>query len=220
MRTVPRSRREAGEGLVPLMVGMLLTLLAVLAMLTSYRAMVSVSIPATRTALRDGQAASALLAAQIELQQAGFGINAGATGANVAVDEGGRRIVWRFLERLDSTQPKCAGLLLVTETTDNDGIYFLPPADCDSADAPPSWGGSAAPRLIASASVLYEPDTDEEDVDGEVRSYDLSEAIFSTDAGQDCGPFGIRREEGNRTLVTLRDTVNDVTVFSYCLTNT
>lgn len=218
--TLRTLRTQRGEGLIPMMIGMLLTLFAVLAMLMAYRTMVAVAVPASRAALRDGQSASALIAAQIELQQAGFGVDTAVDGGvNIIVTGAGREIIWRFRRQLDDPSPSCAGLRLVTSSaTGSGGIYFLPPLDCLSAATPPAWP-VGTPRLIASETVLYEPAEDDER-EGEVRSYNLSDAVFELIPGQDCGPFGIPGAEPTRTRVMLRDTVRNVQVFTYCLTNT
>ena len=54
-----------------MMVGLLISLLAVLLAMTVYKLVIGVSVNAIGTSQRDGQRASALLATQIELQQAG-----------------------------------------------------------------------------------------------------------------------------------------------------
>ncbi|QPF73520.1 hypothetical protein G8A07_11710 [Roseateles sp. DAIF2] len=72
-----RQRRQAGASLVALMVGMLISMLAVVAGMALYRTALQQAagprgvIPASQL---DGQLASGLLAAQIALQEAGFGI--------------------------------------------------------------------------------------------------------------------------------------------------
>src|SRR5690606_32208487 len=95
MNPVARPAGIAGETLVGLMVGMALSLLTVAAMLALYQGMVAVSRDTTRLAQRDGQVASAAMAAQMELQQAGFGIEPGTPGSSLWVAPDGQRVVWR-----------------------------------------------------------------------------------------------------------------------------
>lgn len=205
-------RGVRGESLVSMMVGVVIAVMTIGAMLTAYRAMVSVSLPATRAAVRDGQATSALLAAQIELQQAGFGIRSVEGGANIVLSHGDQRIVWRFRDSVDATGMRCAGLDLRVDGLDSDGIYYLDPVDCGSADDALAF---PATRLLASAAVLFS-------AEGEVRAWDIATARFRLATNQTCGPFGIAGTAANRTLVVLEDIARDpdALVFSYCLTNT
>lgn len=194
------------------MVGVLIAVITIAAMLTAYRAMVSVSVPATRAAVRDGQAVSALLAAQIELQQAGFGILPADGGVNLVLGDSGRRIVWRYRDSVDAVGMRCAGLRLQVTGTNTDGIYYFDPVDCGSADDTLTFPTS---RLLASAAVLF-------GADGEARAWDLATARFRLEPNQTCGPFGIAATAANRTRVVMEDIARDpdALVFSYCLTNT
>ncbi len=205
--------RQSGSSLVSTLVGLLLAVLTAGAMLVAYRATVSVSMGAQRSAVRDGQAASALLAAQIELQQAGFGMNP-AEGTNVFVDTSDRRIVWRYRDAVGDATFLCSGLQLVIGTA-ADGIYRLTPVACTTAQNHPDWDVDER-QLLASDAVLFEPpDADEK------RNYNLSTARFRLATNQSCGPFGIASTAVLRTLVVMEDTAPDpdVTIFSYCLTN-
>lgn len=73
----PRQRPQRGAGLIALMVGMVISLLAVVAGLALYKSAVQQTsgpggvVSASR---QDGQLATGLLSAQIALQEAGFGI--------------------------------------------------------------------------------------------------------------------------------------------------
>lgn len=210
-------RRQCGEGLVGMMIGLLVALVTVLAMLMAYRTTVAVAVPATRSAMREAQVASALLAAQMELQQAGYGMLPADGGTNVFVDNGGRRIVWRYRQNVGDAAFLCAGLQLVASTPvdpDTDGLYRLPPVACASANAPPAWAGASAPQLLASEAALFEPGD-------EARRYELSAAQFQLQPNQNCGPFGISAGTATRTRVLLVDVARTpaVAIFSYCLTN-
>jgi hypothetical protein len=56
------------------MIGMVISLITVLAMLSLYRTLIGVSVESASLAKVEGQKASGLLTAQIALQQAGFGL--------------------------------------------------------------------------------------------------------------------------------------------------
>lgn len=205
-------RPQRGESLIGMMVGLALSLFTAVAMLSAYRTMVGVSVPATRTAKREGQAAAALLTAQMELQQAGFGIKDTDLGPTIYLDTSdNKKLVWRFRETLDG-QIKCAGLHIQASTPPaaNDGIYFLLPEACGDADDATAF----EPRLLATAAVLFEPSSADE-----ARSYDLSLAEFELSASPKCGPYGVPGFSDGSQLVQLKDTGNDAVVFSHCLSN-
>lgn len=69
----PSSRQtQSGVSLIGLMVGLILSMLVVLAMLSVYRISVRVSVDATQSAQLTGQLSTGLLGAQMRLQGAGF----------------------------------------------------------------------------------------------------------------------------------------------------
>lgn len=217
-------RTQRGESLVGTMIGLALSLLTAVAMLIAYRTMVGVSVPATRTAKREGQAAAALLTAQTELQQAGFGIRDTDPGPSWHLSESNKKLVWRFRQTLPAGPIMCAGLRLQASTpvSETDGIYFLLPQGCGDADDATAF----TPRLLATASVLFEPSTaDTATTTGESRSYDLSHAEFVLTAAANCGPYGVPGSSDSSQVVQLKDTradtnpANDIVVFSQCLSN-
>ena len=75
MRMIESVHRQQGATLISLLVGMLISLLTIAAMLATYKVAVEVSGSASRDAARDGQVASGILTAQLELQQAGYKID-------------------------------------------------------------------------------------------------------------------------------------------------
>jgi hypothetical protein len=83
--------RETGVTIISLMVGIFISMLAVLGTLSIYKAATR-SIFGTggmvATATQEGQLASSLLTAQLLLQEAGFGIPAAATGTHFILQSG------------------------------------------------------------------------------------------------------------------------------------
>jgi hypothetical protein len=69
-----RGNHQQGFNLISLMIGMVISLITVLAMLSLYRTLVGISVESASLAKVEGQKASGLLTAQIALQQAGFGL--------------------------------------------------------------------------------------------------------------------------------------------------
>ena len=226
---MPRSRnRLAGETLVGLMVGMALSLLTVAAMLALYQGMVVVSRDTTRLAQRDGQVASAAMAAQMEMQQAGFGIEPGTPGSSLWVSTDGRQVVWRFRPVLDDLRLQCAGLLLAEPGSggggtvvgiassggDASGLYFLPPVDCSSADQSAlPWGqpGQPLPQVLASATA-FDPGREDE-----TGGFGLAGARFHQVAASACSTYGPSRDALEHPAVQLM--IGRGELFTMCLPN-
>ena len=90
-------KTQRGVTLVSLLIGMLISIFSVLSILALYKNLVTVSISATTDAAHDGQVATALLTAQLELQNAGYGIN-NADGLHLNTNDDGSEIRWRYRE--------------------------------------------------------------------------------------------------------------------------
>lgn len=80
------SHRQHGLSLVGLMVGLVVSMLAILAAMTLYRSTVKTVYGEQgllKSAVQDGQLASGLMSAQMALQAAGYGINAPSVGSHL-----------------------------------------------------------------------------------------------------------------------------------------
>ncbi|CAD5108230.1 PilW family protein [Zestomonas carbonaria] len=113
--------RQRGVNLISLMVGTLLSVIGILAMLTLYRNLVQTAVVATQDANQDGQLAAGLLTAQLELQNAGFGIDPGGAQNLLKTDVslGGQShpaLLWRYR---DATGYQCRGLV---DRADQDAV--------------------------------------------------------------------------------------------------
>lgn len=127
-------QRQCGQSLISMMVGLVISLITIAAMLTLYKTMVGVSNEASVAARRDGQMAAGLLAAQMELQSAGFGV-----APTVPLDErlyisnGGKQAAWFYN---DGTS-RCAGLWV-----DGNGLYRLPPKSGCANASTATWNAN------------------------------------------------------------------------------
>lgn len=74
MAVAKMAPRQRGMSIISLMIGMLISMIGVLAGIVLYQNMVKVSLKSRADAAQDGQLASAMLSLQLELQSAGFGI--------------------------------------------------------------------------------------------------------------------------------------------------
>lgn len=101
-------RRFLGMSLISLMIGILISMIGILAGIVLYQNMVKVTIQTRTDAAQDGQLASAMLSLQLELQSAGFGIDKVAKpGPHLALVAGPpQALYWRYLT--DISNPNSA----------------------------------------------------------------------------------------------------------------
>lgn len=211
-----------------MMIGLVISLLTIGAMLAIYKVAIEVSGNASRTATRDGQVSSAMLAAQIELQQAGYGISR-AEGAPdetllaMAAEGQPARVVWRFKEQIGAGDV-CAGLSVVAASSADDpapGVYWLPPAACASA-ASATWSAGQR-QLLASAAAFAVPVDKEDNVLVEAGNLPLAGAVFKLDG--DCTlPYAQQRLDVSSAYkqsprLVLENQDGTETFFSACLSN-
>lgn len=153
--------RQSGYSMVSLMVGLVISMLTIAAMLAIYRTVVEVSGRASADSARDGQVASGLLAAQMELHNAGYKVLLPSLASGdvadtneiqnlaIAVKSDDKRVVtWRFQVepiRADGTTEVFDGCSQLRIEPQADGglqmLYQAPEACTSTASA--SWTESA-----------------------------------------------------------------------------
>lgn len=102
--------RQKGLSLIGLLIGLLISVLCILASLTLYKNLIKVATESKLDSDHDGQLASAMLMIQLEVQSAGYGIP-GATLSHIVKHEpaGVRQLLWRFTTD-NGTTYQCRGL--------------------------------------------------------------------------------------------------------------
>lgn len=147
-------KTQRGISLVGLLVGLLISMLCVLALLTLYRNLVQASTTAQVDTLFDGKMATTVLAIQKATHKAGYGIpNAGADSI-VANDTGSElQLLWRF----DDGGVQCRGIEEKTvavgtapNTVDYRQIYLVTATTgCDTSSSltAADWG-EPTPRVV------------------------------------------------------------------------
>jgi len=148
---------QRGISLISLLIGMLLAMLALLAMLMLFRTVVHNSAEAGRDSRQNGDRSLALLMAHQHLHDAGYGLPAPTfatdlqpCNATLDPDTGAlpdctaaagaspwtvNTLLWRFDSDRDGTQPPvCAGL-----HSSEQGFYYLMPVSCETSGWPTSW---------------------------------------------------------------------------------
>lgn len=181
--------QQTGHSLISMMIGLVISLITISAMLVLYKTMIEVSANASRSALRDGQVSAALLAAQMDLQSAGFGVPAAdALTSKLGVREAGKEVVWRYKAELADAGFVCSGLRLV----DGEGLYRFTPKTCSDV-AVVSWTASER-ELLASSAAFFTPAQKNGSAfasgEGEVGAMSLAAGYgFTLKAERQCLPY-------------------------------
>jgi Tfp pilus assembly protein PilW len=141
---------QAGESLISLMVGFLISAIAALAILSMFKVSSRYGGTAGQDAAADAQLSSALLRTGLAVQDAGFNITAAALGTHLIVISGadldsasyqlsgtylatgsGNALIWA-MNTTGTTQ--CAGLYFKDTSGGQGGLYYLGPVSCSSGD--------------------------------------------------------------------------------------
>lgn len=168
----PTMATQSGATLIGLMIGMLISIISVLAILTLYKNLVHVSIDATEDASHDGQVATALITAQLELQSAGYGIE-NADGLHLNASDDGSEIRWRYYE---DSQYQCRA---IRETVIDDRSRSLTLFEGDKfCDATTELSAVEWKPLSTLTKI--------------VRQQAITEQLFTFSVGiGECSPFGV-----------------------------
>ncbi|MBC7415043.1 MAG: hypothetical protein H7327_08935 [Herminiimonas sp.] len=207
--------KQAGMSLISIMVGLVISMIAILGLTSAYKVVVSSTVSAKNASTNDDQLTSALLRASMSLQDAGYGIVSpvfgthivlisGATlsgttlgGTAVAAKVTANAIVWAVQKPDVATQ--CAGLFAAPAG----GLISLGPVDCADATG---WSLLAWPT----ATVIDAPTTT-----GEFRS----KVSFVAEQSS-CKPYGITDTSGTYSISLSTTNSAGVLVSSlYCLLN-
>lgn len=221
----PLAQRQRGMTLISLMVGMLLSMISILAGMMLYQSMARVSVESRADAKQDGQLSSAMLALQLELQSAGYGIDPTAAGTHIqrVVDGTAQTLYWRYQE----TAPAgfvCRGFRIQdVENNSRRQLQLLAPINAASCTANAGLAGLAGGWSVTSVQAEFRATAA-----GVASLPNIAIAL----APRTCFPFGMG-EPDNYQMVTItadnaarRAAVADVVVapnapfvYDFCLPN-
>jgi hypothetical protein len=200
-----------------MMVGVTISMIAILAMMTVYKTTLRVSGEARRGAATDGQRLAALFAAQSLLQEAGFGIASAAYGTDMVVLSGavleptskklsgtavgslpasGNAIVWGT--QTDGSNYMCNGLYAPTDG----GLIRLPAIACTGATAAASVAGVAWNKTVL--------------VDDKTAGRSI---LIRVKTAAPCQPFGIGGSGNMQAVLETQNSTGASAVASTCLAN-
>lgn len=193
-------RGHYGMSLISLMIGMLISMIGLLAGFMLYQNMIKVTLQTRTDAAQDGQLASAMLSLQLELQAAGFGIdNAVKPGPHLELVAGPpQALYWRFLDDPTTVNSAvCRGFRIVDIENDTKRqLQLLSPTVAASCNLDTALAGLAG-GWDNVVSVLAEFRKSEKAL--AVKSFPV---ITIATATTSCFPFGLG-EAGNYRTVTV-----------------
>lgn len=147
--------RQSGVSLISLLIGLLISMVALLGMLSLYGTVVKSTVESTRDARIAGERSSALLVAGMQLQGAGYGIDGAALGDDLLLLAGtsldrdggslsggtnvignGNTLIWRT--RPDGATTWCSGLH-APSSAGQGGLYLLQPQSCSAITSVSTW---------------------------------------------------------------------------------
>jgi hypothetical protein len=191
-------RRQRGTSLISLMVGLVISLIVTVGLLTAYRYSVQFTSVAAQGASTDNQVASVLLRAGAAIEDAGYGITGAAFGTHIVPivgatlsaaggtlngmaapvgTPGANAIIWAMFT---GTTTQCAGFYAPVAG----GLLYLQPVTCADATG---WQGVS----WQTTPVTAQPNA---------NASDSVPMISFTVAQQNCAPYGITTTTGRYTV--------------------
>lgn len=156
--------RQSGISLISLMIGLLISMVALLGMLSLYSTIVKSTVQSSRDARVSAERSSTLLVAHRYLQGAGYGIDNASRGTDMLLFAGttlddnslsggniitnanpGNTLLWRT--QTDGSNMRCSGLH-APSSNDQGGLYLLRPQSCSPLAWPDDW--EVRPLLVDS----------------------------------------------------------------------
>jgi len=177
--------RQTGFSLISLMVGLVISVVVTLGLLSVYRNSIQVTVQATTRTVNDSQLASLLVRTGASIQDAGYGIATPVYGTHLITISGatlsgttlsgtaatsGNAVVWAMLT---GATTQCAGFYAPAAG----GLMYLAPVNCSNATG---WAGFT----WQSSSVAGQ----------------TTAPISFTVAQQTCSPYGITNTTGSHTI--------------------
>lgn len=204
--------RQQGASLVSLMIGMLVSMLGILAVMTMHKSLMQVAVESKGDAIHDAMVSTALMQMQMDLHNAGYGIESGSAGDVVATQlSGAESLLWRYR---DGGSFVCKG---VTEQSYTDSESGTVGRQLVAIEATSNCTGSADLSTLTWTAT----ETMAQFRNETAALFDFSVATAS------CAPYGFGVAEDHlRVTVSARSSAEvagasvSTVAYQYCLANT
>jgi hypothetical protein len=226
---------QRGLSLIGLLIGLLISVLCILASLTLYKTMIRVAAESTVDSRHDGQIATASLVIQMEVQTAGYGI------ANADLDDvlqdapsvGQQRLLWRYSPGPNhGTTFECRGLH-EHEVVENGETFrvlrVIKGTGCNGTAALSSFNWSTEVSVLGRWRV-FDDGVSATGLDDHIATHKTLFKFMVSSIGSPCTPFGAETGTAQNHLklqVTAPGSANlqgavgvALNTYDYCLANT
>lgn len=218
LRTSSDRKHQQGASLIALMVGMLVSMLSILAVMSMHKSLIGVAVESKQDSIHDGLINSVLVQLQSSLHNAGFGIDTATANDVITVAaNGSSALYWRFSD----TTVRCVGIRDVaftdpeTQLTGRRLAMVSVDSGCtETANlADLDWAGGTETLLATFRG----------------EGYTTTDPLFSFTARQAvCTPFGFGEATDHMEVAVVAQSsalINGATAVSdieykYCLANT
>ena len=207
---------QKGVSLISLMVGLVISMIAILSMLAVFKTTLKVTGESGRGAISDGQRLAAFYTAQTLLQEAGYGIDTATFGTDILVVSGAS---------LDASTKKLSGTLVsALPASGNAVIWRSKPAAANVCNGlyAPAMGGLRRLPATACTSLASEWNTivwNSSVLVNETDSHPVSIAVTKTTGTSGCQSFGIGGSGGLWAKLTTANSTDLDTSATTCLSN-
>ncbi len=199
MRASRVKRNQAGMSLISLMIGILISMIGILAGFLLYQNMVKVTLQTRADATQDGQLASAMLSLQLQLQSAGFGIDKAANpGPHLALVSGPpQALYWRYLDDpTNSSSVICAGFRVqdvVVDGTTTRQLQLLSPETAASCTLAATLNGLPGGWKVTSILAQFRKSQ-------QALAINSFPVVTITQDISQCFPYGLGQAANYRTV--------------------
>lgn len=198
MRRSNWRRGERGMSLVSLMIGILISMIGVLAGIVLYQNMVKVTLQTRTDAAQDGQLASAMLSLQLDLQTAGFGIDKVAKpGPHLVLVAGPpQTLYWRYLNDYKNVNSAICRGFQVSDSVDGNtrSLQLLRPATAASCTLDAALATIAGGWVVDTVLAEFRK--------APATAVESLPVITIAEAASNCFPYGLS-DAGNYRMVTI-----------------
>lgn len=175
--------KEQGNTIISMGIGVLISLLAILGTIATYKMIGKISLDVNQDMNRDSQVLSSLQLIEMEALQSGFGTNTSTSlEQDFTISSNGKKFAWRYKPDLFGGTVSCKGLWIQTQTDQNkkQGIYLYEMPNCNDSQNSAIW--EQKPQQIADEKAFLSSSQD-------IGGYSFEQTFFIKGSNSTCLPY-------------------------------
>lgn len=196
--------KHGGMSLISLLIGLLISSIVLVGMMMIFRNTIQTVVPASEASRSDGERVSALLATQILMQEAGFGIDDAAYNTHLRILNNGSVVALGAAEGSTALGTTVLWLKNITGTVQCEGLQATNTGSLERVSCNSSMGN------ITTATQLISPS---QHADG------IKASLTITARRGSCRPFGIGAQGNITVVITAPNSTGHQLSASTCLVN-